>query len=472
MLFEKLERHSSRIAVINGNDEALTFIDLIKMSKQIRSNIKKRSLIFLLGENSIESLAGYIAFVNSGCVIMLINSQIKDDDLYSLYNKYLPDFLWCNKKITLNFTGKYFSTIINIGQFQLLENNKKIKFSMDENLMLLLSTSGSLGDPKCVKLTYKNIKKNSSDIIDYLKIDSKDRTITTLPINYSYGLSIINTHLIAGASIILNKKTLIDKDFWKIFHKNKVNNFNGVPYTFEILRKIGYSKLFLNKIKYITQAGGKMNENIICEIYEKSIKSGAKFYIMYGQTEASPRMSYINVNEHPDKIRSIGKSIQGGMFSLQDNKGNEIKKNDETGELIYHGENVFMGYSFNFHDLNKKNEIKNKLQTGDLAKRDSDGYYYIVGRKKRFIKLYGDRINLDYLEIKLKSKNLEAACVGNDDQLIIFCVAEKKKKVSKHNISKTINIPESRFKLIELENLPLNENKKISYAKLNKMAQQ
>ena len=219
MLFEKLERHSSRIAVINGNDEALTFIDLIKMSKQIRSNIKKRSLIFLLGENSIESLAGYIAFVNSGCVIMLINSQIKDEDLYSLYNKYLPDFLWCNKKITLNFTGKYFSTIINIGQFQLLENNKKIEFSMDENLMLLLSTSGSLGDPKCVKLTYKNIKKNSSDIIDYLKIDSKDRTITTLPINYSYGLSIINTHLIAGASIILNKKTLIDKDFWKIFEK-------------------------------------------------------------------------------------------------------------------------------------------------------------------------------------------------------------------------------------------------------------
>ena len=138
MLFEKLERHSSRIAVINGNDEALTFIDLIKMSKQIRSNIKKRSLIFLLGENSIESLAGYIAFVNSGCVIMLINSQIKDDDLYSLYNKYLPDFLWCNKKITLNFTGKFFSTIINIGQFQLLENNKKIEFSMDENLMLLL----------------------------------------------------------------------------------------------------------------------------------------------------------------------------------------------------------------------------------------------------------------------------------------------------------------------------------------------
>ena len=112
------------------------------------------------------------------------------------------------------------------------------------------------------------------------------------------------------------------------------------------------------------------------------------------------------------------------------------------------------------------------IGTGDLAKRDSDGYYYIVGRKKRFIKLYGDRINLDYLEIKLKSKNLEAACVGNDDQLIIFCVAEKKKKVSKHNISKTINIPESRFKLIELENLPLNENKKISYAKLNKMIQQ
>jgi len=470
MIFEKLERYSSRIAVINRNNEALTFIDLIKMSKQIGLNVKKRSLIFLLGENSIESLAGYIGFINSGSVIMLINSEINDDDLFTLYNKYLPDFLWCSKKISLNLTGKNFSTIFDIGEFQLLKNKKKIPFLMDENLMLLLNTSGSLGEPKCVKLTYENVKKNSLAIIDYLKIDSEDRTITTMSMNYSYGLSIINTHLITGASIILNKKTLIDNDFWKIFYKNKVNNFNGVPYTYEIIKRIGYSKLFLNKIKYITQAGGKMNENIISEISESSIKSGSKFYVMYGQTEASPRMSYINVNDYPEKRGSIGKPIKGGKFSLQDDEGNEIKKNEKTGELVYYGKNVFTGYSFDFHDLNKKNEIRNKLQTGDLAKRDTEGYYYIVGRKKRFIKLYGDRINLDYLEIKLKSKNFKTACIGNDNQLIIFCELKKNEKLNKNEISKIINVPQSRFKLIELESLPLNENKKISYVKLNKMA--
>tara|TARA_B100000315_G_scaffold248206_1_gene277821 strand:- start:3688 stop:5109 length:1422 start_codon:yes stop_codon:yes gene_type:complete len=469
MLFDKLEKYSSRSAVISENSEVLTFFDLIKLAKQIGTKIKKRSLVFILTENCVESVAGYIAFVRSNCVVMLVSSQITSGEFDTLYQKYIPDFLWCNKKNSLKLSKKNFSSILYIGNFQLLESKKNFFFNMNENLMLLLSTSGSLGDPKCVKLSYKNITSNSLSIIDYLTIENIDRAITTLPMNYSYGLSIINTHLFAGASIILNKKTLIDKSFWKLFYDCEVNNFNGVPYTFEILKKIGISKIFSKNLKYITQAGGKMNTKRILEIEKECANNSTKFFIMYGQTEASPRMSYLEISKLLNKYESIGKPISGGQFWIENKKGNKINKNNEIGELIYSGDNVFMGYSNSYHDLNKKDEVHGVLKTGDLVKKDNEGFYFIVGRKKRFIKLYGDRVSLDYLENKLQSKNYNAACTGSDDKLVIFCEKKKTKKINKSKIAEVVNIIASRFKLIEIENLPKNQNKKISYIHLNKL---
>jgi|TARA_B100001964_G_C14083039_1_gene531232 acyl-CoA synthetase (AMP-forming)/AMP-acid ligase II len=190
---------------------------------------------------------------------------------------------------------------------------------------------------------------------------------------------------------------------------------------------------------------------------------------MYGQTEASPRMSYLEISKLLNKYESIGKPISGGQFWIENKKGNKINKNNEIGELIYSGDNVFMGYSNSYHDLNKKDEVHGVLKTGDLVKKDNEGFYFIVGRKKRFIKLYGDRVSLDYLENKLQSKNYNAACTGSDDKLVIFCEKKKTKKINKSKIAEVVNIIASRFKLIEIENLPKNQNKKISYIHLNKL---
>ena len=468
MFFDKLEMHSSRVALISENFEILNFHDLIKIVEQICKKIKKRSLIFILADNSVESVAGYIAFIRSNCVVMLIDSKTQINEFNILFKKYMPDFLWCNKNNLLKFQKNFLSLTHKMGNFHLLENKKKIKFTMDENLMLLISTSGSLGSPKCVKLSYKNILNNSLAIVDYLKIENSDRTITTLPMNYSYGLSIINTHLYSGASIILNNKTLIDKLFWKLFYNYKANNFNGVPYTFEILQKIGLQKIFNINVKYITQAGGKMNEKYIKEITKQCIKNNIKFYIMYGQTEASPRMSYLEMNRSPNKVGSIGRPISGGKFWIENDKGKKINKINETGELIYSGDNIFMGYSNDFKDLNKKDENYNKLCTGDLVKKDKEGFYFLVGRKKRFIKLYGDRISLDYIENKLKLKNYSTACIGKDDQLIIINERKRDMKVKKDLIAKIINIIPSRFNLKEINNLPKNKSGKILYNQLNK----
>jgi len=468
MLFDKLEMHSSKVALVSENFETLNFRDLLIMTDKICKNIKKRSLVFLFTENSIESIAGYISFIKSNCVVMLIDSKTKDSEFNLLLQRYSPDFLWCNKKMSLKIQKDFFSIVFALNNFQLLKNKKKISYKINDHLMLLISTSGSLGDPKCVKLSYKNIAQNSLAISEYLKINVNDRAITTLPMNYSYGLSIINTHLNSGASIVLTDKTLVDKLFWKLFDNFKVNNFNGVPFTFEILKKVGLSKIFNKNIRYITQAGGRMNNKYIKEITEKSLKNNIKFYVMYGQTEASPRMSYLDMNLWPNKQGSIGMPIPGGNFWLENNGGEKIEKSNETGELFYSGNNVFMGYSNNYKDLDKKDENQGKLNTGDIAKKDREGFYFVVGRKKRIIKLYGERISLDYVEDKLKEQNYNIACEGNDDQLFIFYEKKNNININKNEISKIINIIPSRFNLKQLDNLPKNESGKILYNNLKK----
>ena len=469
MLFNKLEMHSSKVALVSENSETLNFHDLILMTDKICQNIKKRSLIFLFSENSVDSIVGYISFIKSNCVVMIIDPKTKDSEFNLLFQRYSPDFLWCNKKTSLKTQKDFFSMIFELNNFHLLKNKKKISYEINDNLMLLISTSGSLGDPKCVKLSYKNITQNSLAISKYLKINFNDRAITTLPMNYSYGLSIINTHLNTGASIVLTSKTLVDKLFWKLFVDIKVNNFNGVPFTFEILKKIGLSKIFNKNVRYITQAGGKMNNKYIEEITEKSLKTNIKFYVMYGQTEASPRMSYLDMNLWPNKLGSIGRPISGGNFWLENNNGEKIKKNNELGELIYSGDNVFMGYSNNFKDLNREDVNQGKLNTGDMAKKDSEGFYFIAGRKKRIIKLYGERISLDYVEEKLKERSYNVACEGKDDQLFIFYEKKDNTNIDINEISKIINIIPSRLNLKQLDKLPKNESGKILYSNLKKV---
>tara|TARA_Y100001970_G_C14240035_1_gene864322 strand:- start:2407 stop:3828 length:1422 start_codon:yes stop_codon:yes gene_type:complete len=469
MLFDKLEMHSSKVALISENFETLNFHDLTLMTDKICKNIKKRSLIFLFTENSIDSIVGYISFIKSNCVVMLIDPKTKNNEFDLLFQRYSPDFLWCNKKTSIKAQKDFFSIAFSLNDFHLLKNKNKISYEIDDHLMLLISTSGSLGDPKCVKLSYKNISQNSLAISKYLKINSNDRAITTLPMSYSYGLSIINTHLNSGASIVLTSKTLLDKLFWKLFVNLKVNNFNGVPFTFEITKKIGFSKIFNENVRYITQAGGRMNNKNIEEITEKSLKTNIKFYVMYGQTEASPRMSYLDMNLWPNKIGSIGMPIPGGNFWLENDKGKKIEKSNELGELIYSGDNVCMGYSNNFKDLNIKDTNQGKLNTGDVAKKDNDGFYFIIGRKKRMIKLYGERISLDYIEEKLKERNYNVACEGNDDQLFIFFEKKNNTDIDINEISKIINIIPSRLNLKQLEDFPKNESGKILYKNLKKV---
>lgn len=466
MILNHIEKFSSNVAFIDEQYNQIKYSEIIKLNKKIKNFIKKKSLIFIISENTVESLLGYSSLAMTDSLLVPISYDISYKNFELFRNSYQPHYLWCEENFLNKKFKKFFFPILKYKKYYLYNTKYKKNFIINDKLKLLLSTSGSLGEPKCVKLSFININYNTNSIDKYLKINQSDRTITNLPWNYSYGLSIVNTHLNKGASLVLTKKTLFDKKFWELYDKLKITNFNGVPFTFEILKKLKLKRIFNSKIRFITQAGGKINPLLSNEITELCKKNKIFFYSMYGQTEASPRMSYIEKTSRKTKTSCIGKSIYGGKFYLIDEKNKKIKKSNVSGELIYQGKNVFIGYCKNYKDLKKKDKKNNILKTGDLAFYDNNKNYYLTGRKSRFVKIFGVRISLETIEEKLKLNNIDCAAIVKEENLFIFIEKKNKKNKMEKIISKILKIRTNDFCLEYVNNFPRSQSNKISYKTL------
>ena len=336
------------------------------------------------------------------------------------------------------------------------------------DLALLLTTSGSTGSPKLVRQSYKNIRANTASIVEYLKLDSSERPITTLPMNYTYGLSIINSHLAVGATILLTEKSIMQRDFWNFFVEQDATSFGGVPYTYEMLDKLMFFRRKLPSLRTMTQAGGKILPVLHQKFAEYAQREGKNFVVMYGQCEATARMSYLPPKRALDKVGSMGVVIPGGKFTLIDVDGKEILEPETVGELVYEGENVTLGYAESADDLAKGDDRHGRLETGDLAKRDADGFYYIVGRKKRFLKIFGNRVNLDETERLIKGAfpSLDCACGGADDKMKIYITDGAQLQVVRDFIADKTHLNFAAFEVVHIASIPKNESGKTLYGEL------
>ena len=450
--------------VIEEHGSVYKVSEILHNGEDVFSNIPSRSLVLLLCQNSIDSLFFYINCIEKKVVPILIDAQSHHSLIENLIQRYNPDFIIlpssnANKFLNYDHLSKYNS-------YNILTISKNITKFLNPLLALLLSTSGSTGSPKLVRLSYSNLVTNAASICSYLNINDKDKAISSLPMNYSFGLSIINSHLFAGGSILMTGESVTQRKFWELFNKYCITSLSGVPYTFEILKNFRLLSIDLPSLNKITQAGGKLSNDLIEYFTNFSIKKNIDFFVMYGQTEGTARLSYLPTEYVIEKLGSIGRPIPGGDFYLIDDNGNKINTSETPGELIYNGPNVMLGYADNLNDLSIGDINKGKLKTGDIAYFDKDDFYFIVGRIKRFIKIFGNRINLDELEIILKTSGIDSACVGKDNLLVIYLLKEDEKTNVKELLTKKIGIHHTAIDIRVINEFPRNESGKIVYSKL------
>ncbi len=388
------DQWKQRIAVIEPDGIKHTYFDLFNLTLQKEAELKEfgpSKLGFILCNNQLTDLAVYLACLRQGHVPLLLSTATTSEQLEVLKNIYKPTW------------------VASQGEFILEHNSPKIK--LHSSLALLLSTSGTTGSPKLVRLSSEALQANAKSIATFLNLNEEERAITSLPMNYSYGLSVINSHLLVGATLVLNSDSVISRDFLNRMHEHQVTSLAGVPYTYQMLQRTAFLEQDLPKLKTLTQAGGRLNEKLTRQIYEHTVLSGRRFYVMYGQTEACARMSYVPPEKLTEKIGSIGIPIPNGSLSVD----------NTSGELFYKGPNVMLGYAENRDDLARGDDTKNCLPTGDIGYEDKDGFFYITGRLKRFVKISGNRIGLDELEQELEAHLLVSLAIGGaDDHLVIW----------------------------------------------------
>lgn len=419
-LFDRISEYRDRILAMDDRRRQVTYGDLERFSEVFYRYIGKRTLIFILCENTLECLLGYLGCLKMGVVPLMVNAGIHESLLGKLLREYRPEFVYA-PAIRLKDKAE-FPEVWKCGEYGLYCWTEGKEAALHKELALLLTTSGSTGSPKLVRQSRTNIDANTDSIVSYLNIDQEERPIMTLPMNYTYGLSIINSHVKAGALLLVTSGSVLERSFWEFAGREGATSFGGVPYTYQMLKRIGFLEMELPGLRTMTQAGGKLPVSLHELFAAYAARTGKRFVVMYGQTEATARMGYLPPGQAVRKCGSMGIAIPGGRFYLEDEAGRMIEEADTVGELVYQGANVCMGYAHKASDLAKGDEWHGVLKTGDMARRDSEGYYYITGRKKRFIKLFGNRVNLDEVERILKDgfKEADFACTGRDDLLQIF----------------------------------------------------
>ncbi len=463
MIFELDKKQIDSIALKDDKGALILYGELVGILNNSKDLLPPRSLVLILGGNEATDVTFLLACLHNKWVPILINEDL-DEELVNNYIKiYNPNAIFSSK------------SEIN-GCIKLIEWQDKFiavlshnLHASNEELSLLLPTSGSTGSPKLVRHSYNNLEFSSQSVSSMFNLNQFDIGLALLPIYYTMGLSVVFSHLKAGAQVYLSKYSLTDRAFWNILKNEGITVLTGVPYTFEVLFKMRFEKLVIPSLRIITQGGGKITNSMWSQLANYAKNNGLKFIPTYGQTEGTARMAFLDHKMVYDKTGSIGKAIPGGTFEVWDENNKPILEQETQGELVFKGKNVTLGYAENLTDLQKEDERKGILLTGDIVKRDIDGFYFIIGRKNRFLKIFGLRISLDELELFIKNEfNLDCFINGSDESLNIYVNQQNLEEKIKLFISKKINLHHQVVNVQYVSELPRSKSGKIMLNQIQK----
>ena len=454
-----------QLIAIDSHGDSLTVGEVLCLAELMRNALPSRSLLFIMTENNVGGIAWVLASLLSGNVPLILNTRTETELSDNLTDTYLPQFICAPSQMAEENTDRVVAEKFGYR----LRATGAPAAELHPDLSHLLPTSGSTGSPKLVRHMYSNIEAAALNISTFFGITPQDRPLMVLPLHYTMGLSMVFSHLKAGATILITDAKMTDPVFWKFMKEQEATSFTGVPFSFDVLDKMRFYRMKLPHLTLLTQGGGKMPESLNRKFAEYCRDNGKRWIATYGQSEGTARMAWLPPEFALSKMGSIGVAVPNGRLSLRDAGGNEITESPATGEMCYEGGNVTMGYARRRADLALGDERHGFLPTGDIAYRDEDGFYFIRGRMGRFLKLYGNRVGLDECEQILKGiVTCECACTGTDERLLIYLTDTSQAGMAKETLMNAIHVPANAIEVRIIPELPKNEAGKILYAKLDK----
>lgn len=465
-MFLNLDKHrQDKVAIKDDSGWSLTYADVCRAIAELAALELGRSVVFCLCESCAGSLLGYLAFENNRQIPLLLSANLDEGLRSNLDAVYTPGYYWAPEEKEAELGGERIYAACGY----VLLKTAHAPYPVHDDLSLLITTSGSTGSPKLVRHKYGNLEANAENVAKVFAWTEDEIGVCDLPMNYTMGLNVINSHLVVGASVLMVKANLMDPDFWKFIGENKGTSFCGVPFSYEIMRRIGFDKMDLPALRTLAEGGGKLTDRMFKWVAAFAKNSGKRFCATFGTSETSARMAFLDPDCALERIGSIGKAIPNGELFLLDETPAE--DGAVTGELGYRGPNVTMGYAQTREDLLKGDEFCGEYHTGDIARRDADGFYYIIGRKGRFLKLFGLRVSLDETERILKTQypNREFVCLGDDQKMTIFTPEAALKDELVPFISAKTHLHNSAFRVAIVDAIPRNEYGKVKFAELEAM---
>jgi acyl-coenzyme A synthetase/AMP-(fatty) acid ligase len=421
-------------------------------------------IVFLLTQNDLASLTGLLASWAAGQPAALIDPALPDDAFAQLLVTYQPEIL-----LGYELDNSSYRCILKKSA-----TRPSIHFAcsptrqpVHPDLALLLSTSGSTGSPKFVRLSRNAVAANARQIAEALAITPDDIGIAHLPMHYSYGLSIVTSHLIAGASVSLMMGRVTEPTFWHRIGENGGTHFPGVPFHYGVLDRLGIKCRVPKSVRTFTQAGGHLDYQTRWRCYNAIFERGGRFYVMYGQTEAGPRITTLQSGEFPENSASVGRALSGGLLSIIGDDGN-AKPPGIEGNVVYQGPNVMMGYATSREDLALPDVLGGRLETGDRGILSNDGILTLTGRTQRFAKIAGLRIALNEIESFLGSAASVAALASNE-KILLYLKAGPDVAERVARLAHRLHLPNAVFVTRLVEDIPLKANGKIDYKALERL---
>jgi acyl-CoA synthetase (AMP-forming)/AMP-acid ligase II len=414
----------------------------------------------------LDSVLRYLAAFEAGRAVALIDPALDVDVLAELISRFRPASVLAAPE------GDAPEGYVRVDGDWVRESAEGV--TPHQHLAVLLPTSGSTGNPKLVRLSRGAILSNAEAIAEVLGITADEVAPTSLPLHYSYGLSVLNSHLVRGATVVIEASGVLGRGFWDAVVEHKATSLAGVPYHYEMLRRLKFTPEKYPSLRTLTQAGGKLRDELIAEFSDKMHAVGGRMFVMYGQTEASPRMTTMPAERLAEKPGSVGPALPGGKFSVRRDDGSETTHPKITGEVVYRGPNVMMGYADNESELASGDDFGGVLATGDLGYLDQDGFLFITGRLKRIGKVFGHRMNLDDLEqaTRTASAGIDVvAAVAAGDKVVLFAEGVEKEtcKAASRALSDRLHLHMSGFDVRPIEAVPLLASGKIDYRALERL---